>query len=254
MNIHYYQILGISYGLALMLWWGYSIILINNNQSIPSIRKPWLKAGIVVGCGVLTISFGQLYVNNFLIPDYRIGSFQLGECINQIIIYSPFLLYFPITGERLDTAWLPAKVWKSQIVVGMIIACIALIAFCLMAKSQPLDRVFRNVFHIQNAHHSIQIFLEDLAISMFLARLSVGMGKKFTILSILIVSFLFALGHFPANLESGKPIIEIGTSLLMDWALVFLVCLTLIRFRSFIWFFPIHFTMDMMQFYSGIKP
>jgi hypothetical protein len=98
----------------------------------------------------------------------------------------------------------------------------------------------------------VQIFLEDFAIALLLSRLSAALGPKYFIGAIVAVSILFPLGHLPSNLEAGVPILQALANLAVDGILVFVIGLFLYRSKDFLWLFPIHFAMDMMQFYSGI--
>jgi len=251
----YYNILSICYVLALALWWlSATIILGKAKGEIGTISRPWLKVVGVLVCGILTILVGRLYSANWLVPEITIGSLQLSEVLNQVLIYSPFLFYFLITREPVSSAFLPKERWLSRLTVGLSIAILTMSLFVWLANSNNFFDVYRNVFHLKNTHHFVQVFLEDFAIAILLSRLSIAMRAHYLNFAILFVSLLFAFGHLPSNLESGVPLVDAITNLLKDSVLVFLVCFTILRFKDLLWFFPIHFVMDMMQFYSGVHP
>lgn len=254
MSLSYYQILSISYLTAVGLWWVFASVGSTHiaPNTHPPIERPWLKSALMILCALCTIGIGSAYSARLLIPDFTIGSFRLGESINQALIYSPFPLYLAVTGESYATAWLPRPNWQKRLVAGILISFLALGVFIGLSGARSIGDVVMDVFHFQNAHHAVQVFFEDLAISMFLARLSGALGKKYFVLAIVVVALAFPLAHLPSDLSSGLPLSAILSGLLNDALLVFVIGFALYRFKDFLWLFPLHFTMDMMQFYSGI--
>lgn len=254
MHLTYYQILSVCYGLALFLWWFASTKFHSRlgHESGQHIKKAWLKTSIVFLCSIFTILIGRLYSAGLLLPSLDWISIPLIESINQLLIYSPFLLFFVFSNDNQAAAWIPKQNWVYRLFVGCMIASITISVFIILAGTRPMGAVFLDVWNFKNLHYLTQVFFEDFAISLFLARLSTALGKKYFLIAILAVAILFPLGHLPSNLEAGVPLTKAFLNLLIDCLLVFGVGFMLYREKDFLWFFPIHFAMDMMQFYSGL--
>jgi hypothetical protein len=254
MTFSYYTILTISYLVALGVWWllskKYSDTLIHT-ETVPA-KKPWIQTGLVLLCAVATVLIGRLYASGYLFPDFKIGTLRVGESLNQVLIYSPFPLYVLITKQSLSSVWLPSHNWKMRLLLGLALSLVALVSFVLLSDKKSLWEVLRNVYHVQNTHHAVQIFFEDFAIALLLSRLSAALTAKYFGWAILVVAILFPLGHLPGNLDAGIPLLQALASLSIDAALVFTVGIALYKSKDFLWFFPIHFAMDMMQFHSGL--
>jgi membrane protease YdiL (CAAX protease family) len=75
--------------------------------------------------------------------------------------------------------------------------------------------------------------------------------KKATSLktALIVVASLFAAGHIPAMISKGFPIEEFY-SLFLDAGLGFFLIYTINKTKDILWFWMVHFAMDMMQFYA----
>jgi hypothetical protein len=95
-----------------------------------------------------------------------------------------------------------------------------------------------------------QVFLEDLAVAILFVRLAGAIGNRW---ATGVVACLFAAGHIPALVSQGVSSFEL-LGLLRDVGLGVMVILVLQRSRDVLWFWCIHFCLDMTQFttVSGI--
>ena len=90
----------------------------------------------------------------------------------------------------------------------------------------------------------MQVFAEDFAISVCLFRLMAWIGAK---RAILLISLLFAASHIPAMLYNGVALGDF-TGLLFDALLGFFALTVVSKSKNFLWFWMIHYAMDMTQF------
>lgn len=253
-NIYYYLVLAVSYSVALYAWW---IILIRSKKIKPKeaikLRKPWLQVGGILLMAILTILIGQLYTNGYLMPNYSFQSLNVSECINQILIYSPFPLFIIATRQTFNSAWLSTSAVTFRIAVGFGLGFLAIGVFVMISQQRDFAKVILDVYHLKNTQHLVQVFMEDFAIALLLSRLAGALGKKYFIIAIIVVGLLFSLGHIPNNLSEGLNFSSILIDRLIDAGLLIGVCLLLNKSKDFLWFWPIHFAMDMMQYYSGVN-
>lgn len=249
----YYFVLIASYGVALLGWWlassKFPSLLVNQPQN--KIQKPWLQVVGVIVAGIITILIGRLYSLGFLLPKLNIDDLNISESINQLLIFIPFFIFLLITKQSWASAWLPFKSWYYRLGAGIILSIMAILVFVVLSQKRSLGDVISNVYHIKNTHYLVQIFMEDFAIALLLSRLATALGSKFFIWALMIVGVIFAGGHIPNNLEDFGVTFSL-ISLSLDAGLLIFAGVLLYRSRDFLWIWPIHFAMDMMQFYSGL--
>jgi hypothetical protein len=90
----------------------------------------------------------------------------------------------------------------------------------------------------------VQVFLEDLTIAILFVRLAGAIGKLW---ATVVVACLFAAGHIPVMVSQGVTSTEL-LGLFRDAGLGVLAILVLQRSRDVVWFWFIHFCLDMTQF------
>lgn len=257
MNGHYYLILYASYAVAISIaalfyrTFHHQLYL---DDKVTSTPHPWREVLYVLLATISTLIVGRLYSGGYLLSDFNLGHLKAGESVNQVIVFSPFIAYILIRRKTLSDAWLPPFRLPHRIAIGFCISIVSVVLFSLLAGQRPILIVVGDVFHIKNMHHIIQVFMEDLAICLLLSGLSMAMGRRFFLLVAAAVSLLFALGHLPAQFEAGISTSRAFLGAAGDSLLTFSICFSLYRSKDFAWFWPIHFAMDMMQFFSGIQP
>lgn len=240
-----YFYLYLAYGVAIGCWYLYARQRENKSDfPPPSLKRPGLEFafGLIAAC--LTIGIGQLYLKGLLLPNFAQIGF-ITEAINQLLIFSPFGLLLVFRGQHLETAWYPKEGKLRSIGVGLLIALFALTIF-LFAKGRTAT-FFKDlsfIYSYQNLPELVQVFAEDFAISLMLYRLMAWIGTQRAIIGI---ALLFAITHIPAMISKGVEI-ENFTGLVFDAGLGFLVLSFVAKSRNFLWFWMIHFAMDMTQF------
>lgn len=246
MDPHYISLI-LAYGSGMILWW-----LINNqfpliwsNNISLTFKNPLFEFILSILSVVLIILLGQLYNYNLLIPDR--GIIYL-NAINQLIIFSPSILLVLIRRQSPKTIWLPKNNILLRILSGFGITACSFLVYWFSRNyygDYSFTSTFLNIFHHQNLSFAVQIFMEDVTIALIFVRLQAWIGRRY---SIIIVAILFAVGHIPTMIFNGADIVGLST-LLLDSFLGIIVLLTLSKSRDISWFFILHFTMDMTQFY-----
>jgi hypothetical protein len=203
-------------------------------------RHPWREVGWALLAAAAVLGIGWLWGADMLLP--RTGPY---EAVNQLIIYSPFLLLLAIRRQPLSSAWLPMRrVWL-RILVGLGLALVSLLVFTLArAGSASWTSVTTQVYAPGNSLHAVQILLEDVAIAIVFVRCAAALGARRTIL---LVAVLFALAHVPALVQGGANSSSLG-HLVLDAALAIGILAVLQRSADVWWFWMVHFAMDMSQF------
>jgi hypothetical protein len=172
---------------------------------------------------------------------------QVSDSINHLIIFSPFLLLLRLRKHPISSAWLTTNRFWLRFVIGLTLALIAILVFTLLRRdSSSWLQVVPRVYNYQNLSHLTQVLLEDIAIAILFVRLRAAIGLRG---GIILVAALFALAHIPAMLSGGAGVNELS-SLVLDTLLGVGVIFVVQRSADIIWFWCIHFAMDMMQFYS----
>jgi hypothetical protein len=249
MEISHYQALFFAYGIAMAGW-------LVANRLIPSLwpahaapifEKPWKEIGWALLAGVGVVAIGQLYQYGIRLPGSIPFFGQILESINHLIIFSPFFLLLLLRKHRLSSAWLTLnRIWL-RIRLGLALALIAIFVFTsLRTGSDNWLQVIPQVYNYQNLSHLVQVLLEDFAIAILFVRVRAAIGCR---RAILLVAALFAISHIPAMLSEGASLNEFG-GLILDTVLGAGVIYIVQKSADIIWFWCIHFAMDMMQFYA----
>lgn len=214
----------------------------------PTFTHPWREVGYAMLAVLVVLAIGQVFLAGWLLPEPNDAWWEpVTASINQALIFAPMVGLLVVRRQGRDSAWLPADRVVQRTLLGVALGLVAIAVF--LAAHQPglhyLD-VLRDVYAWTNVPHAVQVFLEDLTIAIVFVRLRASLGTLWTTA---LVAALFAAGHIPAMISGGEPLAEF-TSLLADAALGAGVFLVLQRSRDLLWFWPVHFAMDMMQFYG----
>jgi Type II CAAX prenyl endopeptidase Rce1-like len=212
----------------------------------PSFAHPWRELGYCAFAIVAVLGVGQLYQRHWLLPAHGATGQPL-EAINQLLIFSPILALPLIRKQGWASMWLPMhRVWQ-RVLIGLVLSLIAVLAFVnLRAGAGRWIDVIGNVYHPKNLGNLVQVLCEDVAIAIVFVRMRAAIGLMW---SIILVAVLFAAAHIPAMLATGVGLEQI-MSLVMDAGLGVVVLYFLQRSNDVWWFWLIHFSMDMMQFYA----
>ena len=210
-----------------------------------TIEKPWqsLAALVVALTGVVAV--GQLYVHGIQFPEK--GPLKpLWESLNQLAIFAPLLLTLWLRGETLSTVWLSARKLPYRMLAGVALSALALFVYVnLREGAGNTIAVLGRIWTFENLGLGVQVFLEDVAIAALCVRISAAISLRW---ALVLVPLIFAAGHLPTMLSSGASATEIF-SLVLDAGLGLAVFGALTRSRDIVWFWFVHFTMDMTQFH-----
>lgn len=209
-----------------------------------SFERPWLEIGIALAAVVGILAVGQAYVRLGLFPETGPAGPALGA-VNQIAIFSPVFLALALRSHSLDTVWLGGDRRAVRLAAGIALAALAVgvYSWVRVDAAGPLEIASR-IVRYRNLDEAVQVLLEDVTIAFLFVRLAVAIGPRW---SVIVVAALFAAGHVPALLQGGAGPAELAL-LLRDAALGAGIILVLQRSRDILWFWPVHFVLDMMQF------
>lgn len=169
----------------------------------------------------------------------------LAESVNQLFIFSPVLLVPVLRRQPWTTALLRPDRPGRRILIGCGLAALALAVHVAVRRGMGDEvRLLPSIFLYENLDEAVQVFLEDLVVAILLVRLAAAAGPRVTIA---LVALLFAAGHLPTMIAQGTTVAEIA-GLARDVALGVLVLGTVLRSGDILWFWPVHFVMDMTQF------
>ncbi len=250
----YYFALTGAYTIGLLGWWMANRWKpeIWNSDTEYHFTHPWWDMLWAFVAAVATIGIGQLYSAGFLLPKSSIFGPVVTEALNQTIIFSPFILLLIVRRQPFTTAWLSARHLPERLGIGFVLAIIAVCVFVLIRQpSDSLGSVLGNVYHPKNAGYAVQIFLEDIAIAVVFVRFQSAIGSKWFLIVLVAVAFLFSASHYPAKLSEGLSFMTATRDVIIDGALGSAIVYVLQRSKDILWFWCIHFAMDMMQFYTG---
>ncbi|MDT8322049.1 MAG: hypothetical protein RQ826_16150 [Xanthomonadales bacterium] len=220
-------------------------------RPIEGFQRPWMEFGIALlgVAGILVM--GQLWVRGIRLPVQGSTGPILGA-INQVLIFAPIILVVLIRRQPWATAWLPRGQVGVRLLVGFFLATIAVTVYSYLRAGVDapwilVSRIWRYV-HLEEM---MQVFLEDLTVAILFVRLAGAVGSRWTTV---VVACLFAAGHLPVMVSQGATWLEL-VELLRDVGLGVAVSLVLQRSRDFVWFWCLHFTLDMTQFsrVSGVS-
>lgn len=220
--------------------------------NLSSFSHPWREvlAALLAAGGVVLL--GQLWLRGVRLPSEGTAGFVM-ESVNQILIFSPFFLLLLLRRQPLETALIQMRRLGSRLLVGVLIALIALGVHVVVRRALGENVfLFPRILQFQNLDEAVQVLLEDIAIAILLVRFATAMGSKATIAG---VAALFAIGHIPAMVAQGASPAEL-VGLARDMLLGVMILGTILRSRDIVWFWPVHLVMDLTQFsrVMGIAP
>lgn len=196
--------------------------------------------------GILLI--GQVYLRVGFFPEGGAAGPALAA-INQIAIFSPVFLAVLLRSHSLDTVWLAASRWPLRLAAGLSLAILAAFTYLLVrSDTLGLADVAARIVRYRHVDEATQVLLEDITIAFLFVRLAVAIGPRW---SVVVVAALFAVGHIPALIAGGASAGELAL-LLRDAALGVAIIVVLQRSRDILWFWPVHFVLDMTQFRENV--
>jgi hypothetical protein len=215
-----------------------------SQDPVEGFAHPWKEFGIALVGAVGILAMGQLWIRGIRLPEQGVLGPVLGA-IDQVLIFTPILLVIVIRRQSWATAWLPRQRIAMRLLVGLVLATLAVATYSLLrAEADAPWVMLGRIWRYEHFDEMVQVFLEDLTIAILFVRLAGALGSRW---STAIVALLFAAGHIPAMVSGGATWLEVG-GLLRDVGLGVAVILVLQRSRDVVWFWCIHFCLDMTQF------
>ncbi len=248
MTKHYTSLM-VAYATAAVLWLLFNHFFRSRLWNKPveyHPQKPYLEFIFAIIAVVAILGIGQLYIKGMLFPNKN--KLPIIDAINQVLIFSPTLILVFFRKHSLDSIWLPKASIIIRISIGLFIAVISLIVYWMVREdAAPLGKIMLNIYNPKNISELAQVFMEDITIAMIFVRLSKWIGNNWTIV---IVATLFAAGHIPSMIADGYSLVELG-SLIIDTAIGVLILSVIHKSKDVWWFFVVHFTLDMTQYFGS---
>jgi hypothetical protein len=212
--------------------------------SLEKFERPWKEFGFAAAGVVGTLALGQLWSSGVRLPED--GAFgPILASFNQALIFAPILFVVVIRRQSWATAWLPRGRIVTRLLAGIVLAGLAVFVYSLLRDGTDAPwTMFGRIWRYEHIDEMVQVFLEDLTIAILFVRLAGAIGKRG---AVVVVACLFAAGHIPAMVSQGATWIELA-GLIRDAGLGVVVILALQRSRDIVWFWFIHFCLDMCQF------
>lgn len=205
-------------------------------------KKPWREFTYTLLSCFGIIILGQLYTAGIRLNS----SNTFYESINQLLIFSPALLLIALRHKNTVSVWIEFEKAHWKILTGIGLAVSAIFIYSRIGSDKTFLEIITETYSLKNFDYLVQVLCEDIVIAMLFIRLKAATSLK---TGLITVSLLFALGHAPAMLAKGFPLEEFY-SLFLDAGLGVFMIYTIYRTKDILWFWMVHFAMDMMQFYA----
>lgn len=241
--MHYYALLGAYAVVSAIVWLTQLWVRPAFLGPVPvGTARPRLELALLLLAVVGVLGVGQLYTRHLLLD----GRNPVFEAANQILIFSPVLIALAFRKRPFSSGGLPPTRWPA-LLFGLALALAALGVYLLVRGApERYGELVQFVFAPDKAKLAVQVLLEDIAIAALLLSLAAAVGPR---IAIGVVAALFAAAHIPAMLAAGASVDQL-TSLLGDTLLGVVMLGAVLRTRSVWWLFPVHFVMDMTQFFT----
>lgn len=212
----------------------------------PRFSAPWVELGWAMVACIAIIGFGQIYTHVFRFSTT--GALRTwAQALNQALIFSPVAILLLLRGHGLETVWIKRDRLLVRIAIGMGLAWLALLAFAIaQRRASDWFDLLRSVYQWNHVAHAVQVFGEDAAIAMLAVRFNAALRRPWA--TAVIVGFLFAGGHVPAQLTDGLAPSEM-LHLVFDFVLGAGVVGAVQRSADIWWIWCVHFAIDMSQFW-----
>ena len=207
-------------------------------------EHPWREIGFALLGALGILAMGQLWSRGIRLPVEGALGPVLGA-VNQVLIFAPILLVLVIRRQPLTSAWLPQARLATRLAVGIVLATVAITLYSVLREGADAPWILLGrIWRYDHLDEMTQVFLEDITIAVLFVRLAAAIGIRW---ATTLVALLFAAGHVPALMSEGATLTELA-SLLRDAGLGIAVILVLQRSGDVVWFWCIHFCLDMTQF------
>ena len=242
----HYPSLVFAYLVALGVWLLTSRLLpgIWPRGPLAVFERPWKELGIALVGALGILAMGQLWSRGIRLPEQGPLGPLLGS-VNQVLIFAPILFVPVIRRQPWTSAWIPRSRTGTRLLVGFILASLAVTTYSLARDGADAPWVvLGRIWRYEHIDTMVQVFLEDVTIAILFVRLAGVIGKG---RGIILVACLFAAGHIPAMVSTGASWSHLA-GLLLDAGLGVAVIFVVQRSRDIVWFWCLHYCLDMTQF------
>jgi len=213
-------------------------------KPVESFEHPRTEFGIALLGAICILGMGQLWSSGVRLPEQGTFGPLLGS-INQVLIFAPIVLVIVIRRQPLTSAWLPRAQITKRLLTGIVLASVAVTVYSIVREGANAPWIIiERIWRYENIDKMVQVFLEDFTIAVLFVRLAAAINGRW---ATVVVACLFAVGHIPAIVSRGATSLEL-LGLLRDAGLGIAVISVLQRSRDVVWFWCIHFCLDMTQF------
>lgn len=236
----------LAYLVALGGWWCASRIMpgIWRKEPYKALDHPRAEFVYSLLGAIGIVLMGMLWTRGIRFSEDGIFGPVLGAA-NQILIFMPIVLVMVIRKQPWITAWIPSNRIVIRLIIGFVLSILAITAYSFLRSGADWPwMMLSRIWAYDHLDKLVQVFLEDITIAILVVRLAGVIGRGW---ATVVVACLFAAGHIPAMMSNGATWFELF-GLLRDAGLGVAVILVLQRSRDIIWFWLIHFSLDMTQF------
>jgi hypothetical protein len=212
----------------------------------PAVRfeRPWRELAWALLAAAGVVGLGQLWLRGVRLPEEGLLAPVTGA-LNQALIFAPVLLVPVLRRQSWETAWLPRGRALTRLLVGAVLATLAVCAYALLREGADAPwLVLARIPRYGHLDEAVQVLGEDLAIAVLFVRFAAAVGPR---QAVVLVAALFAAGHVPALLATGATVGDL-LALLRDVVLGLFTLLVLMRSRDVLWFWCLHLALDLTQF------
>lgn len=208
------------------------------------IEHPKVEFGYALLGALGILAMGMLWTRGIRIPEKGIFAPIFGA-FNQALIFAPIIMVMAIRRQPWASAWIFRRRLITRLLIGIVLAGLSITVYSLLRAGSDLPWIiFGRIWAYENVDEIAQVFLEDLTIAILFIRLAGIIGKRW---ATVVVACLFAAGHIPVMVSQGAAWSELF-GLFRDAGLGVAVILVLQRSRDIVWFWLIHYCLDMTQF------
>ena len=202
----------------------------------------WLDFLMVVIAGVGVFGIGAAYRNDLLLPTTGGPLDALIVVVNLCLPYSPIFAILVARRQSFSTVWINLESIHWKLLVGLLASVIGVAIFVgLRSEWNRVGEILADCVSVHSLSHAPAVFLEAVAVAFVFVRLKWVTGAG---LAVLTGSLLFAAGHIPSGIESGRNLFEILAFFVFNTAIAAFIFAVVVRSRDVIWIAVPHYFLD----------
>jgi hypothetical protein len=129
-----------------------------SQDPVEGFAHPWKEFGIALVGAVGILAMGQLWIRGIRLPEQGVLGPVLGA-INQVLIFTPILLVIVIRRQSWATAWLPRQRIAMRLLVGLVLATLAVATYSLLrAEADAPWVMLGRIWRYEHFDEMVQVF------------------------------------------------------------------------------------------------